>query len=313
DHIRVTRRVDCAPDQIVVTAGAQQALFICCQLFTDPGDQAWIENPGYRGARNAFQAAGVEIKPVPVDRDGLDVDYGLAHYPNAQIAYVTPSHQYPLGGILSLARRMALINWASTGNRVILEDDYDSEFRYSGHPLASLQGLDQASRVIYIGTFSKVLFPSLRLGYLVIPPGLAEYVAAARANVDRGSDLITQLTLNQFMRAGHYARHIRRMGKLYKERQATLVREIRSQLDDRLTISPAPAGLHLVGRLKSGIDDREVSNHLKHVGIDAPPLSNYSVTRLKRGGLVLGYASQGVDKIVEGVDKIAKTWRSAWD
>ena len=290
-HVATTRGVHCTPEQVIITNGTQQALNLALQLLTDPGDTVWLENPGYSGARHAMQAAGLEIVPVPVDEQGLVVDAGLEQAPSARLAYVSPSHQYPAGGIMSLARRRQLLSWAAAREAWILEDDYDSEYRYAGHPLASLQGLDQAGRVLYSGTFSKVLFPGLRIGYIIVPAGLEAAFTAARGYADRGSCQVTQQVLHDFMAAGHLARHIRRMRTLYMERQAVLVEALAEHCGGWVTTRPAPAGLHLVGWLPAGWDDAALSAQLADVGIVAPPLSGYSLTPLAQGGLVLGYAA----------------------
>ena len=184
-YLAGARGVQCEPDQIIINTSSQQALDIAVRVLTDPGDAVWLEEPGYLGARGAFTAAGLSLVPVPVDDDGLQVETGIELAPDARLAYVTPSRQYPLGFTLSLARRFALLDWARSAGAWIIEDDYDSEYRYKGRPLAALQGLDNTARVIYVGTFTKVLFPSLRLGYLVAPPDLVEPLIAARSFVDR--------------------------------------------------------------------------------------------------------------------------------
>ncbi|MCB8962485.1 MAG: PLP-dependent aminotransferase family protein [Ardenticatenales bacterium] len=290
-HVATSRGVHCTPAQVIITSGTQQAIGLALQLLTDPGDTVWLENPGYSGARHAMQGAGLDIVPVPVDEQGLVVDAGLERAPAARLAYVSPSHQYPAGGIMSLARRRQLLGWAAEQNAWILEDDYDSEYRYAGHPLASLQGLDQTGNVLYSGTFSKVLFPGLRLGYLIVPAGLESAFATARGHADRGSCQVTQQVLHDFMAAGHLARHIRRMRTLYMERQAVLVEALAEHCGQWIMTRPAPAGLHLVGWLPAGWDDAAVSARLAEAGIIAPALSGYSLTPLDRGGLVLGYAA----------------------
>ena len=182
EHIRVSRRVNCTPEQVIITGGSQQALYLAGQLLIDPGDPVWVENPGYSAARAAFLAAGAELIPIPVDGKGMRVEVGIESARAARLVYVCPSHQYPVGGTLSLTRRMQLLNWAATTNAWIVEDDYDSEFRYVGHPLAALQSLDQENRVIYIGTFSKVLFPGLRIGYMVVPEPLIDHFSAGKSH-----------------------------------------------------------------------------------------------------------------------------------
>ncbi len=255
-YLREARAVRCEAGQVIVVTGAQQAVDLAARVLLDPGDTAWVEDPGYPGARGALVAAGIRLAPVPVDGEGLDVGRGARQAPHARLVYVTPSHQYPLGVTMSLHRRLALLEWASRSGAWILEDDYDSEYRYGGRPLAALQGLDTAGRVIYVGTFSKVLFPSLRLGYLVVPPELVDAFVAARALADRHSPSVTQAALADFIDGGHFARHVRRTRALYAERQAALVRAVRRALRGLLDVTPAEAGMHLLGWLPAGVDDR---------------------------------------------------------
>ena len=309
DYVRTARRVSCTAKQVIIVAGAQQAIQMTIQLLTDAGDAVWIENPAYSGAQALFVGAGLRMTLVPLDKEGLVVDAGITDCPDARLVYVTPSHQYPVGVTMSLTRRMQLLQWAQKAGAWILEDDYDSEFRFAGHPLASLQGLDQAGRVIYIGTFSKVLFPALRLGYLIVPPALSDAFTTARALLDRGSPWITQMVLNDFIRQGHFARHIRRMRTLYAQRQQILIEAIEQQCSDWLTVNPAPAGLHLVGWLAEGVDDTAVLAAMQARGVQARALSTYSLMPLKRGGLVLGFAALDEGTIRAGVKRMAVAWR----
>jgi GntR family transcriptional regulator/MocR family aminotransferase len=293
-YLGEARAVRCEAAQVIVVTGAQQAVDLAARVLLDPGDTAWMEDPGYPGARGALVAAGIHLAPVPVDAEGLDVRGGARRAPGARLVYVTPSHQYPLGVTMSLHRRLALLEWASTSGAWILEDDYDSEYRYAGRPLAALQGLDTAGRVIYAGTFSKVLFPALRLGYLVAPPELVDAFVASRALADRHSPSVTQAALADFIDGGHFARHIRRTRALYAERQAALVRSARRTLGGLLEVLPAEAGMHLMGWLPEGVDDRVASHAALGREIDVPPLSVFRARpgkRGERGGLMLGYAA----------------------
>lgn len=305
-YLGAARAVQCTPEQVIVVSGGQQGLDLVARLLLDPGDAAWIEEPGYPGARGAFLAAGASLLPVPVDKEGLDLAAGEAGRPDARLVYVSPSHQYPLGITMSLTRRLALLAWAQRAGAWIIEDDYDSEYRYAGRPLASLQGLDNAHRVIYLGTFSKVLFPALRLGYLVVPPDLVDAFIALRALVDRYSPVLEQAVLADFMTEGHFARHIRRMRILYAERQVYLLEAARHKLSGLLEIEAAEAGMHLLGWLPEGVDDVVASQRAADSGIDVPPLSSYSIEPILRGALLLGYANCDLQEINQGVDRLAR-------
>lgn len=303
-YLGQSRGVRCEPEQVIVVAGSQQALDLAARLLLDPGDVVWIEEPGYRGARGALLAAGAKLVPVPVDVEGLRVDVGIRKAKTARVAYVTPSHQYPLGVTMSLSRRLMLLEWAARSNAWILEDDYDSEYRYSGRPLTALQGLDNAQRVIYIGTFSKVLFPALRLGYLVVPPNLVDAFIAARVMTDRQAPVLDQAVLADFIAEGYFARHLRHMRTLYAERRAALVESVVRELDGMLEITSEQAGLHVLARLPKGVDDRAVAQRAATQDVEAPALSDYALTHLARGGLVLGYAAVNETEIREGVHRL---------
>jgi GntR family transcriptional regulator/MocR family aminotransferase len=305
-HLGPARAVRCSPEQVIVVSGSQQALDLCARVLLDPGDAVWVEDPGYRGARAALIGAGARTVPVPVDAGGLDVMTGVSREPAARLACVTPSHQYPLGATMGLARRLELLDWADRSGAWVLEDDYDSEYRYSGRPLEALQGLDTAGRVVYVGTFSKVLFPSLRLGYLVVPPDLVDAFAAARELSDRQPPGVDQAVLAEFISEGHFARHLRRTRALYAERQAILVEEVGRHLSGGLEVAPAQAGMHLVGRLPPGVDDREASRRAAGRGVEAPAVSLYGKTADGRGGLLLGYAAVDEPGIREGVRRLAE-------
>ena len=295
----------CDARQVIIVSGSQQALDLAARLLLDEGEAAWVEDPCYLGGRGALIGAGAQLVHVPVDAEGLDVAAGLARAPYARLAYVTPSHQYPLGVTMSLARRLALLEWAERTGAWVLEDDYDSEFRYAGRPLASLQGLDRAARVCYIGTFSKVLFPALRLGYLVAPPALAESFANARALVDRHAPTVEQATLADFIAEGHFARHIRRMRALYAERQAALVDAARAIVGGAVALEPAEAGMHLVGWLGEGRDDLAVAARAAAQGLEVPALRRYAAETTLRGGLLLGYTALDAAQIRAGLQRLA--------
>jgi len=309
-HIGVTRGVRCTADQVIVVSGAQAALDLAARILLDSGDRAWIEDPGYPGARGALAGAGAQLVPIPVKADGLDVGAGRARYPEARLAYVTPSHQFPLGVTMSLAQRLALLEWANEAGAWILEDDYDSEYRFSGRPLEALQGLDSTGHVVYLGTFSKVLFPALRLGYLVVPPDLTEVFVAVRLFADRHVPILEQMALADFITEGHFARHIRRMHTVYAQRRATLLAAVASELGELLAVHAPEAGMHLVGWLPPRVDDAAVAQQAAKHGVEVIPVSAFRQEPMPRGGLVLGYAAVNEQEIRDGVHRLALAIRS---
>jgi GntR family transcriptional regulator/MocR family aminotransferase len=304
DYLGASRAVRCDASQILVTTGSQQALQLCAHVLLDARERICIEEPGYPGARNAFLAAGAEIVPVRVDSDGLDPSF-LPDAGDVRAVYVTPSHQYPLGRTMSAARRLALLQWAEDRGAWIVEDDYDSEYRFASRPIGSLQGIDTRARVIYVGTFSKVMFPALRLGYMVIPPDLVPAFAAAREAADNFSPTLYQLAMTDFMREGHFGRHVRRMRMLYMERRLILTDAIRGAMPDRLEIIGSEAGMHLVALLPEGIDDNAVAKAAFDVGLSVIPLSSCCAVKPARGGLILGYGGVNEAQIRAGVAKLA--------
>ena len=308
-YIGAARGVRCQTEQVIIVAGSQQALDLSARVLLNPGDDAWIEDPGYLGARGALLSAGAQLVAVPVDENGLVVNEGIKRSPSARLAYISPSHQYPLGVTLSLARRLALLGWANQTGAWILEDDYDSEYRFSGRPLAALQGLDNEGRVIYIGTFSKTLFPALRLGYVVVPTDLIDVFAAARFVADRHSSVLEQATLADFIADGHFARHIRRMRALYAERQSALLEAAQHELAGLLQLVPAETGMHLTGWLPKGVDDRWVAKQAAEQDVEVSPLSWHCLTPPKRGALLLGYGAVNAVEIRAGVKRLAKALR----
>ncbi|HEX4851472.1 MAG TPA: PLP-dependent aminotransferase family protein, partial [Puia sp.] len=254
-YLRIARAVRCDTEQVIVLTGAQQGLNIITRAILERGDKVWMEDPGYFGAKNAFEEAGAKICHVPMEKDGLDIRFGKMKFPDAKMIYVTPSNQFPLGYTLTHAKRLELLSWASENKVWILEDDYDSEFRYEGNPLPSLQGLDKSERVIYIGTFSKVLFPGLRLAYIVVPNvSLVPLFKEIKLTTDRQSPILEQLILTRFMQDGGFLRHIRKMRLLYAERQKILRQLIEEYLSGYLSIEYLPSGMHLLCWLSERID-----------------------------------------------------------
>ena len=306
EYLAAARGVRCSAEQVIIVAGSQQALDIATRVLLDPGDSAWMEDPGYPGARATLQAAGAQVIPIPVDPDGLDLAAGIQRCPSPRLMYLTPSHQNPLGVTMSLSRRLALLEYASRVGAWLLEDDYASEFRYISRPVAALQGLDHDNRVIYIGTFSKVLLPSLRLGYLVVPTDLIDAFTAAHAAANFHAPTLDQAVLADFITEGHFARHIRRMRLLYQERQEALVEAARREMPDSLEVHEAECGLQLVGWLPEGVSDFAAVEAAKRYGVESRALSFYSIEPPKRGGLLLGYAFVPVDDIMEAAKQLGK-------
>jgi GntR family transcriptional regulator/MocR family aminotransferase len=270
-------------------------------MLINPDDPVWLEDPGYSGARGAFLGAGADIVPVPVDQEGLVVGVGIERAPHARLVYLTPSHQFPLGVTMSLARRLALLDWAKRANAYIIEDDYDSEFRFATRPLSTLQGLDDADRVIYIGTFSKVLFPSLRIGYMILPPALVDAFLKVRRMIDIHSPMLEQAVLADFMIEGHFTRHLRRMRTLYAERRSALL-EAASTLP--LEIDSPEAGIHCVGWLPDGIEDQTLVKRAPEYDLNLTPVSSFCIAPLTRKGLLLGYGGFNMQEIKDGVQRL---------
>jgi len=313
-YLVASRGVACTPEQVIITSGSQQALFLLAQLLLAPGDGVWVESPGYQGACAPLAAAGARICTVPVTTEGMDVAYGARRYPDARMVFATPSHQLPLGVTMSLARRLELLRWAAANKAWIIEDDYDSEYRYTGPPLASLQSLDRCGCVLYVGTLSKVLFPGLRLGYAVVPPALAEPLARAKAVVDRHSPAVPQMALADFMAQGHFARHIRRTREAYAERRAALLAAIASELDDELACGPSDAGLDLCVHFRRRLDEGNVVRDAFDAGIDLRPLSYYANPLAAKEcavapGLFLGFSSILPAEIARGAAMLGKVLR----
>nr|WP_229482069.1 PLP-dependent aminotransferase family protein [Massilia sp. JS1662] len=315
-YLKASRGVQCTPDQVVITSGSQQALYLLAQLLLAPGEAMWIESPGYQGAVAPFTVAGARVCPVPVDAEGMDVAYAAQHYPDARLAFATPSHQLPLGVTMSLRRRLALLRWAEANRAWIVEDDYDSEYRHTGPPLASLQSMDRAGCVIYVGTLSKVLFPALRLGYVVAPPALAAALARAKAVVDRHSPIVPQATLADFIAGGHFARHIRRTRDAYGERRQALVDALDARLEGRLRQGPSDAGLDLCVHFTERLDEETVAHHARDLGVDVRTLGYYTNPQAGAAcaidpGLLLGFSAFTPDAIRAGVDDLARALERA--
>ncbi|WP_395064875.1 PLP-dependent aminotransferase family protein [Paraburkholderia silvatlantica] len=291
DYVRKSRSVRCEADQVIVTSGTQQGLFLASQVLLGPRDQAWVENPAYRGVTAILESLPYRdaMVRVPVDAEGLDVEAGLRLAPKARVAFVTPSHQYPLGMPLSMARRAALLAWARAAHAWVVEDDYDSELRYEGYPYPALQGL-APDRVVYLGTFSKILFPSLRLGYVVVPPSLVDAFCGARVLMDRHPPTADQHVLAAFMTEGHLERHVRKVRNVYAEQRLSLIETLEALLPRELAwIEPGDQGMHLVLWLDPRLDDHELVRRAANEGIAVRAASPMFAAGTARPGLILGF------------------------
>jgi GntR family transcriptional regulator / MocR family aminotransferase len=303
-YLGAARGVRCDPSQVLITTGSQQGLQLSALVLLDPNDSVCMEEPGYHGARHAFLSAGARLIPIPVDQEGVNVAAIMRRARSARAAYITPSHQYPMGMTMSATRRMLLLNWAVRSGAWIIEDDYDSEYRFASRPIASLQGQDTDARVIYIGTFSKVMFPALRLGYVVVPKDLLPAFSAVRDAADVFSSTLYQAVMTDFIQEGHFARHIRRMRMLYMERRTTLVNAIRTEMEDLLEVIGSEAGMHLVALLHRGINDEAIARSAAKQGISAQPLSSCYMNPPPRGGLILGYGGANETQIADAIRKL---------
>ena len=303
-YLRTARGVRCEADQIIIVSGSQQALDIAVRVLIDRGSSVWMEEPGYRFARNLFALNGCRVIPVPVDSEGLNVIAGIERCGKARAALVTPSHQYPLGVTMSASRRMQLLEWSQLAGSWIIEDDYDSEFRYESNPIASLQGLDRFARVVYIGTFSKVLFPSLRLGYVVVPPDLVDRFLAVRLTSDIGPPTFFQAVLAEFLREGHFSRHIRRMRLLYQERRSALFESLHQELGVPVEVTGEQAGLHLSITLPRGFRDHEIAERAARQKLWLAPLSSSYLERPSPQGFVLGFSNISVEYMPRAVRRL---------
>jgi len=299
EHLRTHRGVRCEAHQVLIVPGSQTALRLAAGVLLDPGDRVAVEEPGYPGARAALSAAGARLVPVPVDAEGIDPHRLERDRTGIRAVCVTPSHQYPLGGSLPVSRRLALLDWARRHDAWILEDDYDSEYRYVSRPLGALQGMDQHERVAYIGTFSKVMFPALRVGYLVVPPPLIDRFIAAREAFDLFSPTLYQLALAEFLTEGHFVRHLRRMRGTYLRRRNALLAGLAGHCAGTLRVLNADAGLHVATMLTNAGDDVEVVRQLERRGLTATPLSSCYATRHWQSGLLLGFGGFPEERLGE--------------
>lgn len=290
EYVFDARGIDCTAQQVVIVSGAQQAFNLLAMLLLNPDDAMWMEDPGHIAARIAFQAHGCRVVPVSIDDEGIDVQQGIDLCADARLVFTTPSRQHPLGVTLSHSRRLALIDWAAARHSWIIEDDCDSELRYSGRQLPALYAMDQSDRVIYVGTFSKVLFPSLRLGYVILPQALVEPFCTIRAVMDRSPPTLLQAVTADFMREGHFIGHIRRMRTLYQARQQCLVEVLERHLGGFLRITTVEAGMHLIAWLPAQLNDQDVARELAGQGVHTYALSDYCLQHALPPALLIGFA-----------------------
>ncbi len=310
EYLRTARAVRCEADQIMIVNGSQQALELSARVLLEVDSPVWVEEPGYFGTHRVLRLAGARLAPVRVDDQGLDVAAGIARCPQARAAFVTPSHQFPLGVTMSASRRLQLLDWARRSGSWIVEDDYDSEYRYGNLPIAALQGLDRDSRVLYIGTFTKILFPALRLGYIVLPADLVPAFTQVRRSMDVFSPTFPQAVLTDFIRGGHFARHIRRMRLLCRERRSALVGALGRELGGLLRVLGDEAGMYLTAAFPEGWRDREIAIRAAERGLWTPPLSDAYLGRASLAGLILGYGSTPTPDIENGVRRLREVIHS---
>src|SRR6266487_544201 len=313
-YLGTARCVRCTTEQVVIVAGIQQALELTARLVVDPGTPVWLEDPCFPGVVDMFKALAAKIIPVPVDKGGLNVTEGQRRCDRARLAYVTPAHQFPLGVTMSLDRRLELLDWVRHSEGLIFEDDYDSEYRYSGRPIPALQGVDQNDSVIFAGSFSKLLFPSLRLGYLIAPSRLIDKFAAARYTMDRHSAVIDQAILCDFITEGHFGRHIRRMRELYASRLSVLRESVRRRLGELLTIPETEAGLNTVGWLGKGVSAEAVARAAAERNVEVMPINRFALKKRRPEGLLLGFGAvdgrellRGAKELADAVERCART------
>jgi GntR family transcriptional regulator/MocR family aminotransferase len=308
DYLQAARGVRCGPEQVVITAGTQQAIDIVTRVMQGPDKEVWIEDPGYSLTRLALVAAGTKVCPIPVDQHGVNVAEGIRRAPKARAVFITSSHQFPKGVALSMARRLELLAWARESGAWIVEDDYASEFRYGGRPLASLQGLDEAGRVIYIGTLNKALFPGLRLGYAVVPPSLLRAFVTARYLMDRQPSSLCQEVVAAFMEEGHFAAHIRRMREVYRSQRDVLVATLRRRLGDHLTVDPPDQGMHLVAYTRRGLSDVTIERAAREHGVVVRAMSRLYVEAPAQSALMLGFSGYPHQVIAPAIARLARAF-----
>nr|WP_244867873.1 PLP-dependent aminotransferase family protein [Vannielia litorea] len=310
-HLRANRGLSCAPGEVFVFAGAQDAFVQIAQILLEPGDAVWIENPGAIGARNAFLSRGARLVPVPVDGQGIDIAAGRAAEPKFRAAFTTPAHQHPLGVPMSRDRRFELLEEAEMAGAWVIEDDYVGEFHYGRAPLPPLKALDAGGRVIYVGTFSKALFPAIRLGYAVVPPGLSEVFTRTLEAAAHGVSHSVQAVAAAFIEEGRFSAHIRRMRDLYRDRRDALLEAAQSHLGGLLNVQPTETGFHTVGYFPQPRDEVAVAEAARAEGLATAPLSRFALAPIAQQGLTLGFSAVPRIELQRGVERLANALRAA--
>jgi GntR family transcriptional regulator/MocR family aminotransferase len=306
NHLTDARGMQVDPGQIVITSGAQQAFVLIAFVLLNKGDTVWYEDPGHIAGRDVMQIMGASIASVPIDSEGLDVQYAIENHPKPSIIFTTPSHQQPLGTTMSLVRRLTLLNYAQENDAWIIEDDYDSEFRYRGRPLPALSALDSERRVFYVGTFSKSMFAAIRIGYVVVPPGLIDSFAKASNLLGHRSSAIVEQALSRFMDDGRFVEHVRKMRRVYRERKDTLFDCLKNDCGNFLEPQKTDAGMHIIAWLKNNLQDQAAFSALLNAGIESLPLSIYCATPLERQGIVLGFCCAHENRIPGLVNRLSE-------
>ena len=306
NYLGQSRAVNCTPEQIIMINGSQQALDLISRLVLDPGDWVAMEEPGYLGARYCFLGQFANIQPISVNSEGLDVKALSNCQQKFKLVYVTPSHQFPTGVTMSLSQRIALLQWAEKTGTLIIEDDYDSEYRYESQPIPALQGMDRSQSVIYIGTFSKILFPSLRIGYMVVPPDWTLIIRKAKWLCDRFCPLLEQYALTDWIAEGHFARYIRRMRQLYNQRRQILIATLTHYFGKGVTILGANAGIHVMVRIETDLADEIVIQKAAAAGIGLISARKYYLQPQRQGEFIFGYAQLEKTQIEKGIGRLAQ-------
>jgi len=305
EYVQSTRGLNCNEQQIIIVNGTQQAIHLTAYALLQANDEVCLDEPGYDAAFNIFRSFGAQVNLIESDEEGMQISKITDYYSKSKLVYTAPSHQFPLGETLSLARRFALLDWANSQEKWIFEDDYNSEFRYGTHPIQALQGLDQQQRVIYSGTFTKMMFPEFRLGFMVVPEALIETFSAAKYYTDVRSSYLEQVALALFIQQGHYARHVRKVRKACYERQQALIKAINEHLSDIVEVQPTDSGIHLIGWLKGTWSEQDFINHCSALDLAIQPLSRYCQITTTKAAVLIGYAAHQPEEIIENIKELA--------